>query len=80
MKKYSVGQLENWQHGAKILGQIQKKLKKLRIGENRANTMFDPVHIDETITPEFDPGEAIIASLAFEQLDPIANLYLKPTR
>ena len=67
LKKCSVGQLENWLHGAKILGKIQKKLRKLRMEANRANPMFDPVHIDAMITPEFDPGEEIITSVAFSR-------------
>lgn len=56
LRTHSVGQIENWLHGAKILEQIQKKNRKTRLQENcENNTAFDPAHINKTITLEFDP-------------------------
>jgi hypothetical protein len=50
--------LEIWVNGARILGKINQKERKVRQRNRQKISQANTVTIQETITPEFDPGES----------------------
>ena len=50
--------LEIWVYGARILGQINQKERKVRKRNRQKISHANIISVQETITPEFDPGES----------------------